>query len=323
MLHKNKQIEKEHSLQYYLANRERIKKRDREYYLKNRDKCTARVRKRYWAKRDLIRLQKKKWYEANKEKVSITNKKWVLNNPDKVRAIKKRYRLTNKEKLKIYDKKYRLANKLHYNLIKRIWRKNNPDKMRNEKLMGRFKITLKDYNILLDGQNNKCGICDENFDFKNPNGLKYPCIDHDHSTKNIRGLLCRRCNSGIGGFKDSIEILKQALLWIKGDIQKNINNKNINIDIPLRKIYAKKKEYGITENDYKNILISQNNKCGICKLDLNIPIKKTGQAYTNIDHDHASGKIRGILCPKCNRALGLLKDNSDIIKNAIKWLEKI
>ena len=67
----------------------------------------------------------------------------------------------------------------------------------------------------------------------------------------------------------------------------------------------------MTIDDYKNILISQNNRCGICGSVL---------IRTNIDHDHKSNKIRGILCPQCNRSLGLLYDDPDIIYRSIQWL---
>lgn len=42
-----------------------------------------------------------------------------------------------------------------------------------------------------------------------------------------------------------------------------------------------------------------------------------------VDHDHKTGKVRGLLCHNCNRALGLLKDNKEIIQNCLSYLERV
>ena len=59
---------------------------------------------------------------------------------------------------------------------------------------------------------------------------------------------------------------------------------------------------------------SQNNKCKVCKTDLE-PGKKT-----HVDHDHATGAVRGILCNHCNLALGLIKDDPKILQAMIDYL---
>jgi hypothetical protein len=59
----------------------------------------------------------------------------------------------------------------------------------------------------------------------------------------------------------------------------------------------------------------QNNSCAICKLNVEL-------SESAIDHNHETGEFRGVLCKQCNRALGMFKDNSVILKNAIDYLEK-
>lgn len=78
------------------------------------------------------------------------------------------------------------------------------------------------------------------------------------------------------------------------------------------KEYVLKYRYKLTSEDINNLLLQQDNKCVICK---QILIKK------HIDHCHKTGKIRGILCPNCNKALGLFKENTTALQNAIKYLE--
>ena len=70
---------------------------------------------------------------------------------------------------------------------------------------------------LLSAQANRCGICgvelvDGAGSRTSPNKL---CIDHCHSTGKVRGLLCRSCNSGLGGFRDSPERLRLAAEYLE------------------------------------------------------------------------------------------------------------
>jgi hypothetical protein len=73
--------------------------------------------------------------------------------------------------------------------------------------------------------------------------------------------------------------------------------------------------YGLTVEEYQKLLNKQNNACAICKTT------DWGRPSPSIDHCHTTGKVRGLLCNNCNRAIGLLKDNKEILKNAIKYLK--
>lgn len=76
------------------------------------------------------------------------------------------------------------------------------------------------------------------------------------------------------------------------------------------------KNYGITLEDYENLLIKQNSCCGICK---SLPGER-GRTYLVVDHNHETGEIRGLLCDPCNRALGMFKDSIEILINAISYI---
>lgn len=68
--------------------------------------------------------------------------------------------------------------------------------------------------------------------------------------------------------------------------------------------------YGLTTDQYESLLKKQDGKCAIC----------LGKDARNIDHCHSTGKVRGLLCGNCNLALGLLKDNRDVLLRAISYL---
>lgn len=71
-----------------------------------------------------------------------------------------------------------------------------------------YGINRQQYKFLVINQDNKCAICGDEF-------LSTPHIDHDHSTGKVRGLLCRRCNIGLGKFKDSVIELRSAISYLE------------------------------------------------------------------------------------------------------------
>src|SRR3990167_5245578 len=70
--------------------------------------------------------------------------------------------------------------------------------------------------------------------------------------------------------------------------------------------------YGMSVESYNELVKLHNNKCGICFRETKL----------NIDHNHATGKVRGLLCGNCNRAIGCFKEDLTSIKNSISYLEK-
>jgi DNA-directed RNA polymerase subunit RPC12/RpoP len=78
-------------------------------------------------------------------------------------------------------------------------------------LKRRYGIGIEDYERMLISQNYKCAICGTPND---PNGRNF-AVDHCHNTKKVRGLLCSRCNTGLGQLDDSVERLKQALDYLE------------------------------------------------------------------------------------------------------------
>jgi len=75
--------------------------------------------------------------------------------------------------------------------------------------------------------------------------------------------------------------------------------------------------YGMTNEDYEKLLELQHFCCAGCGTHQNELDKKL-----NVDHDHKTGIIRGLLCGNCNRALGLVKDNLQTLTRLHQYLEK-
>ncbi len=81
------------------------------------------------------------------------------------------------------------------------------------------------------------------------------------------------------------------------------------------KDFRLKRDYGISIDDYNSLLKAQNNRCAICGIE-NSKTKKD----LDIDHDHKTGEIRGLLCNKCNILLGYCNENIFVLDNAIAYL---
>ena len=77
------------------------------------------------------------------------------------------------------------------------------------------------------------------------------------------------------------------------------------------------KLYKITEEELNSLRLKQNNRCAIC----NSEDSNTKKQALDIDHCHETGRVRGLLCNTCNRAIGLLQDNSELVQKAADYLK--
>lgn len=94
-----------------------------------------------------------------------------------------------------------------------------------------------------------------------------------------------------------------------------VNDRQRAYDPAKNKDCKLRKTYGITLEEYNAMLESQGGVCAICG-----GTEPAEGRMMAVDHCHATGKVRGILCSCCNRALGLFRDNTDYLKSAINYL---
>jgi len=131
-----------------------------------------------------VRLHKRKYPEVRK--------KWDKENPEKIKAQNRRYYIRNKDKRAKYqaENKERISNRDYWYRIKKT-----------------YGITKEDYWQMFDEQGGCCPICKAS-DVS-------MCVDHNHETGTVRGLLCGPCNKGIGFLKDNIDILNNAIEYLE------------------------------------------------------------------------------------------------------------
>jgi 5-methylcytosine-specific restriction endonuclease McrA len=100
----------------------------------------------------------------------------------------------------------------------RDYYRRNPEKLRAKNLQ-RAKlrgcdISVEVYNQMFADQGGKCAICGQPETAMYRGTVRNLCVDHNHETGEVRGLLCNFCNQGLGYFKDNPELLKSASAYL-------------------------------------------------------------------------------------------------------------
>lgn len=94
------------------------------------------------------------------------------------------------------------------------WQRDNKEKFAryilSYKLRSEFGITIEDRDRMFAEQDGLCAICKSD-----PHPVQGLQVDHCHATGRVRGLLCSKCNRGIGYFKDSPELLRRAAAYLR------------------------------------------------------------------------------------------------------------
>ncbi len=152
----------------------------------------------------------KQYYIDNKKEIDKKQKEYNVVHKEERKEYEKQWRIKNKKKVKKHKKEY---NEKHKNQRKEYLNKNKEKikivKRKYDKLV-RFKnhnITEEQYIEIFNKQKGRCNICG-----KHQDELKTALhIDHNHLTGKIRGLLCMKCNRGIGYLNDNIDLLLKAI----------------------------------------------------------------------------------------------------------------
>ena len=156
----------------------------------------------------------------------------------------------------------------------------------------------------------KCGRCHKRKKVEN----------FSPSPRHRNGLFpwCKPCKSAyqsnyIETVPKEVRIAKQAAWRAKRDADKEARERFLS----KSSAYSLKCRYGITKHQVVELAAFQMEVCAICGKSPDITIKR---GCLHVDHDHATGKVRGLLCESCNHALGLFKDSVSALQSAIDYL---
>jgi|ERR1035437_6000354 hypothetical protein len=138
---------------------------------------------------------------ANKTSTKEYYKEYYKNNREKITEYNRNYWLSNRAELAESKKKYNADNKKH---------------LAKMEMLRQYNLSTEKYKEMYAAQGGKCKICMVMLPVR-------AAIDHDHNCcsgaascgKCVRGLLCRRCNTGLGQFKDSIRLLEAAVIYLQ------------------------------------------------------------------------------------------------------------
>ena len=123
---------------------------------------------------------------------------------------------------------------------------------------------------------------------------------------------------------------KEYYLENKTELNKKAKKyRDANLHISISSEYSKflehyyQSKYGISYSEYEQMVITCGNKCQICNQEEKIIDKRRGKLKRlAVDHCHETGKVRGLLCFQCNRAIGGFKDDIKLLESAIKYLKE-
>ena len=148
------------------------------------------------------------YYQAHKEEIKAKRKIYNAANRDKVKAAQKVKYEKNKVKYAAQAKLYRAAHKEEFAARVKAYYSRTKEARRRYERNRKYGVSHEVFLSMLASQNNQCAVCGceigENAD-----------VDHCHKTKIVRGLLCSKCNTGIGLFQNSIENLEKAIRYLK------------------------------------------------------------------------------------------------------------
>jgi hypothetical protein len=159
--------------------------------------------------------QRKAYYERNKEKLKEKSRLYRLANPEKAKAQRAKYRasVTPEQRLR-WRLSLRMRDPNSHKLSNLKYYNSNKEKYFAYKLKNTYGLTLDEYYELVRKQKGLCAICGGK-----PNVVKGKSkrlnIDHNHSTGKVRGLLCNKCNNGIGCFNDNTKNIAAAISYLK------------------------------------------------------------------------------------------------------------
>ena len=153
--------------------------------------------------------------------------------------------------------------------------------------------------VVMDGQK-RCRGCQQDL----------PLDAFARSSRDGRQSSCRDCKRAYNEINRESIRLREAEAYQR--------RKAAAGQTPSRRLPAKsylERTYGITDDQFCRMVVDQRGLCAICHLE-------PSERGLVVDHDHDTGRVRGLLCDRCNRALGGFRDNPVLVERALDYLER-
>lgn len=162
----------------------------------------------------------------------------------------------------------------------------------------------------MKNQKELCAICNnsESAVHQKTKTVRRLALDHCHKTLKIRDLLCQNCNQALGLWEESVEFLKSTIAYL----EKHFKN-------PIKREYTTLNKVDFLHENS----VGPNHRCEICnKTETQISIRYNKKQRLSVDHCHKTMKIRGLICARCNTALGRMQDSIPNLQSMIAYIKR-
>lgn len=158
-----------------------------------------------------------RWRAEHKARAQETTRQWRDKNKDRYVESQRQWAAANKDRINRTASARRALNRSEFNRKRRLRRQANKDlvhiRERRRNLRYLYGLTEQEYAVMLGKQGGGCAICGTR-DTGNGREKHLP-VDHDHTTRAVRGIVCSHCNRGLGYFKDNPERLLAAAVYLE------------------------------------------------------------------------------------------------------------
>jgi hypothetical protein len=158
--------------------------------------------------------------------------------------------------------------------------------------MPKLKRTRSEINRDIEEQQKDCSVCG--------NRKPFDCFYNYKNKSDGKSYRCKDCD----------DLARKK--WKEDNL--------VSSKLSMRKNNLKSK-YGISLDAYNYLLRHQGYRCAICETTENNVIGERSHWNFAVDHNHDTGKVRGLLCNQCNRAIGMLKDDATLLRKAADYLD--
>jgi len=316
---RNKEKILQHIHEYQKLHKEKIKQRKKEYYLKHKEEISQYHRNYYREHKEELLKRRKERYEKNKEYELQRQHEYYKQHKENYKNIHHNYYEAHKDEIKRRVAEYQSANKDKHNERNRKYRATLKGYINNRLHRWRYRgMKISSWQMYVDAYNRaggKCQMCGKPLKLTpfDDGDFEVARLDHDHETGEIRGILCNECNRIAVNF----DLNKKVVDYLRrGEVKAIIPavDDTTPAEVKAEREYAwRKQDINISWGEYVALYNMAGGRCEICGKPLSLS-KVHGVEVANVDHDHISGRPRGIVCRRCNSLIKTMELNEKALK---------